>query len=212
MYGRDYGDKQLNFEASGALLDASLVMRDKETDSWWSIMTSDSIGGPLEGTQLVELPIGEKSTWKDWRAKHPDSRVLSVDGMEHIDRNAYEGYFQSEQTFRNLEITDTRLGPKAPIFSFRWKDKPYAVPHAKIEGGRILELPGKPRVSALLFREKKASLFASTRAYRVEGPRGPRDLRALLEQADQGKLEPLIGFDTFWYSWVSVNKDTDLLP
>ena len=41
------GDEELNFEASGALLDASLVMRDRETDSWWSIMTSDAIGGDL---------------------------------------------------------------------------------------------------------------------------------------------------------------------
>ena len=30
-------------------MDASLVMRDRETDSWWSIMTSDAIGGELDG-------------------------------------------------------------------------------------------------------------------------------------------------------------------
>ena len=83
VYGRKHGDQELNFEASGALLDASLVMRDRETDSWWSIMTSDAIGGELEGDELEELPLGEKSTWKDWVARHPQTLVLSVEGREH---------------------------------------------------------------------------------------------------------------------------------
>ena len=71
MYDRKVGGKELNFEASGGLLDASLVMRDRETDSWWSIMTADAIGGDLRKTELVELPVGEKMQWKDWLARHP---------------------------------------------------------------------------------------------------------------------------------------------
>ena len=60
VYGRKVGERELNFEASGALMSASLVMRDRETDSWWSIMTSDAIGGQLDGADLEELPYGEK--------------------------------------------------------------------------------------------------------------------------------------------------------
>ncbi len=73
MYDREYGDRELNFEASGALWQASLVMRDRETDSWWSIMTSAAIGGELDGTDLVELPYGEKTTWGKWRKRYPDT-------------------------------------------------------------------------------------------------------------------------------------------
>jgi hypothetical protein len=43
-------------------MQATLVLRDRETDSWWSIMTSDAIGGELDGTDLEELPFGEKTT------------------------------------------------------------------------------------------------------------------------------------------------------
>ena len=64
VYGRTVGERTLDLEPSGALLSASLVMRDRQTDSWWSIMTSKAIGGPLEGTALPELPVGEKTTWK----------------------------------------------------------------------------------------------------------------------------------------------------
>ena len=74
MYDRKIANRELSFEASGALKKATLVMRDRETDSWWSIMTSNAIGGELEGAELVELPVGEKTTWGAWRARHPALR------------------------------------------------------------------------------------------------------------------------------------------
>ena len=112
VYDRNVNGKELNFEASGALLDASLVMRDRETDSWWSIMSSTSIGGDLDETRLKELPVGRKSTWKDWVEAHPDTVVLSIRGHEHVENNPYDNYFSSEETFRGLVIEDTRLAPK----------------------------------------------------------------------------------------------------
>ena len=96
MYDREFGDRELNFEASGALWQAALVMRDRETDSWWSIMTSQAIGGDLEGADLVELPYSEKVTWAEWRARYPDSLVLSVEGRQHEPKNRYDNYFASD--------------------------------------------------------------------------------------------------------------------
>jgi len=69
VYGRSYGGQDLRFEASGGLMHAALVMRDKETDTYWSIMTGDAIAGDLRGTPLEELPLGEKAQWKDWVAR-----------------------------------------------------------------------------------------------------------------------------------------------
>ena len=80
MYGREYGDQVLRFEASGGLLNASLVMRDKETDSFWSIMTGDALSGELKGTSLVELPYGEKVRFGEWVERYPDTLVLTVKG------------------------------------------------------------------------------------------------------------------------------------
>jgi len=102
-------------------MDASLVMRDRETDSWWSIMTSDAIGGELNGADLVELPKGEKTTWKDWRQRHPDTLVLSVGGEEHVENNPYDNYFSSDSGFRDIAARDDRLETKAPVFTFQLK-------------------------------------------------------------------------------------------
>lgn len=197
-------------------MDASLVMRDRETDSWWSIMTSDAIGGELDGADLVVLPQGEKATWRDWRKRHPETLVLSVDGAEHIDNNPYDNYFASDSTFRDLEIDDHRLAPKEPIYSFWWADEPYAVPHSAFAGGKILEVDGWNDKRLLLYRGKKASIFESTRGWVVPATLVTEagKTKALLELVRTGEAteaEQLNGFDTFWYNWVSVNEDTHLV-
>lgn len=206
--GRDGETRELTFEASGALLDASLVMRDRETDSWWSIMTSDAIGGSLEGAELQELPVSEKTTWGDWKRGHPDTVVLSVEGVEHVERNPYETYFTSEGTFRDLEIDDDRLAPKEPIFAFWLDGRPWAVPHAAIEGGAAFRLSsgdgGRERWVAF-HRAPGAAVYASSRGWALDG-----EVREVGPEPPPG-AEPLEGFDTYWYTWVSVNEESGLL-
>ena len=212
VYDRSVAGRELNFEASGALMTASLVMRDRETDSWWSIMTSDAIGGELEGQDLVELPLGEKLRWGAWRERHPESLVLSVDGREHEPRNPYDDYFGSdERTFRGLEVDDDRLGPKESIFSFWLDGRPWAATHEAIAGGRVFEAAGQ---RVFLHRQPGASMFASTDALLVSAELAERPAEEILAAAAQGTpgVERLPGFDTFWYVWVAVNSDTELLP
>lgn len=196
-------------------MDASLVMRDRETDSWWSIMTSDAIGGKMEGADLVELPYGEKSTWKDWVARYPDTRVLSVGGVEHIERNPYDNYFSSDETFRDLKITDHRLEPKEAIFTFWVGDQPWAVPHAAYEGGRLFEVEGLDGKLVLLYRTPGASLFESTKAYLVAAEQAAgadaAELVARAKTTASDGIETFTGFDTFWYSWIAVNEGSKLL-
>ncbi len=212
MYDRRYGEQELNFEASGALMKASLVMRDKETDSWWSIMTSDAIGGEMEGAPLVELPLGEKSPWGNWRARHPDTLILSIDGREHDLSDGYAGYWTTERTFRNLEIDDLRLKPKAPIYSFWFDGEPFAVAHKTFTGGRFFDLTGGGH-RIYLYRERGSSMFASTRAFLVLGnlDAKKRDSEAVLAELQEDGSPTLGGFDTFWYSWVVINENTHLL-
>jgi len=211
VYGRRYGSRELNFEASGGLLEASLVMRDRETDSWWSIMTSTAIGGELEGAGLEELPVGEKTTWGDWKQRYPTTKILSVDGKEHELTNSYDNYFGSEGTFRDLQITDDRLDPKAQIFSFWHDGRPFAAAHEAFVGGVIFALDDGARI--FLHRDAGASFFASTDAYRLDDTVDdkPRRLWKRINAGDHSGVEVLPGFDTYWYTWVSVNEGSELI-
>ena len=195
-------------------MEASLVMRDRETDSWWSIMTSDAIGGELDGSDLVELPQGEKMTWKAWRVRHPETVVLSVEGEEHVENNPYDNYFASDGTFRDIEVDDRRLEPKASIYSFWLDGEPYAIPHESYEGGKVFEIKGLDGKRVFLYRPKGSPIFEGTRAYLVDEEMANSKTDKLLAMAGSGQgssIEALPGFDTFWYNWVAINENTHLI-
>lgn len=218
MYGRDYDGKTLNFEASGGLTNASLIMQDKQTNTYWSLMKGQALAGDLKGEALEELPIGEKTTWKEWREKHPDTKVLSVNSQED-GRNPYRGYFRDKKGFRGLKAKDQRLKTKSPIFAFRRGEKTFAVPYSEFESGGVVEVPGDGYV--FLYRSSKDEIFRSTSVYfseagfaKTEGVWTEKKTGDKFDQAsrsfgdDVGRLK---GFDTFWYNWSLNNPKTELL-
>ena len=222
MYDRTYQGRELQFEASGGLAFASLVMQDKQTDSYWALMLGESVGGELEGTPLRELPIGEKAQWKDWRTAYPHTRVLSIAGVEHVPVNPYADYFQSQQGFRSTQASDSRLPTKEPIFAFRIDDQAFAVPYSRIAGGRSYSI-GKRTL--FLYRSPQDALFASTHAfvstqqegYVQEGGVWHEEPGGATFDPDSGvfshpaRSRPLSGFDTFWYNWSLTNPGTRVL-
>ena len=225
MYDRKYGDKLLNFEASGALYHSALVMQDDQTETYWAIMASKAIGGPMKGSELVELPLSTKTTWAEWVAKHPDTLVLHHKGTSHIESNPYDNYFQSDKTFRPVDRPDQRLPLKASVFAFTYGEKPFVVTHEKAEGGLV----GKAGGQGIFFhRPKDSSFYRSTLAYRLADGDKPIRLKrkkgrwqaegyGLLDPASgvfsesRLKLEPLVGIDTFWYIWFQYHPKTRII-
>ena len=126
--------------------------------------------------------------------------------------NPYDSYFTSEGTFRDLQIDDDRLPPKEDIFSFWLDGRAYAVTHRAAEGGKLYEVDGR---TLLFYREPGTSFYASSSAYILDtdqtNGRSAAELAARLAQGDMTGAERLNGFDTFWYSWVAINKDSQLL-
>ncbi len=217
MYGRTYGGRELHFEASGGLLHWSLVLQDDETESYWSIMTGDSLAGEYRGTRLEELPFGVKTQWKDWVAQHPGTDILSVDGVEHIDNNPYDNYFKSSEGFRGTEADDDRLPTKAAIYAFTLGDRRYAVPFATIEGGATLTAGEEP---VFLYRPPGVEMFYSTLAFRGKfvkrGGAWHHEGSGASVDAATGKLSgprprALDGFDTFWFNWSMTHPETEIL-
>ena len=223
MYGREYGGKTLNFEASGGLIHASLVMQDKETDSYWSIMSGESLAGEYQGTRLLELPVGAKMRWKDWVAEHPETLVLSVDGVEHAERNPYDSYFSSRDGFRGAVADDPRLRTKETIYAFQLDGRAYAVPFSLFEGGGAFEAGGE---HLFLYRPAGVEMFYSTVAYRsaedgfehrdgvwrhtASGAVFDREAERFAS-SDGTELPRLDGFDTFWFNWSMTHPETDVL-
>lgn len=64
------------FGVSGLLYRRNLLMYDHETNSLWSQLATQAVTGPLAGASLPILPA-EHTTWEDWKARHPQTSVLS---------------------------------------------------------------------------------------------------------------------------------------
>jgi hypothetical protein len=223
VYGREYKGRELRFEPSGGLIANSLVMMDKETDSYWSTIGGVSLTGEYEGTRLEELAVSEKIQWKDWVAKHPDTLVLSIDGVEHEPVNPYANYFSSESGFRGSEAEDDRLATKASIFGFQRDGRPYAIPFEAFEAGAVFDV-GEHKI--FLYRPRDVEIFYSTLAF-VDAGRGfaRRDgtwvhlesgarfdpIQASFSGGKGGEIRRLDGFDTFWFNWSMTHPDTEVL-
>ena len=217
MYGREYGGKELNFEPSGGLLHASLVMQDKETDTYWSIMTGTALAGDLAQTELVELPIGVKAQWKDWVKDYPETMVLSIKGVEHEANNPYDNYFESDEGFRGAAARDNRLPTKEAVYAFQIEGAAYAMRFSSFENGKIFKVGDR---EIFLFRPSGVEIFYSTLAF-VSGDSEFEHYDGVWRHRSGAKFDPeagsfggvkrLDGFDTFWFNWSMTHPETKIL-
>jgi hypothetical protein len=67
----------LTFEHARFLHQGSFVMYDRETISLWLHTTGEAVVGEHLGRTLEFLP-SSVTTWKKWRAEHPETFVLNV--------------------------------------------------------------------------------------------------------------------------------------
>ena len=141
MYARSVGDTSLTLIVSGKLWRNSLIMMDEETGTLWSHVTGEAMEGPLAGRRLATSP-SVQTTWAEWRAAHPGTRVLKK--SEEILSSRYQRYFDDpERTglFRTFWLQD-RMPGKAKIHGV------VRGPHAVAVADAAL-VPGEPRTFEL---------------------------------------------------------------
>lgn len=78
---------------SGRLLNSNLVMYDRESGTLFSQIAATGLRGDHQGRSLVEVNL-IWTTWERWRAKHPDTRVLSerTGHLRNYTRDPYGSY------------------------------------------------------------------------------------------------------------------------
>ncbi len=92
MYDRQITeDTTLTFGVSGMLYRNGLIMYDHQTESLWSHILGQAIGGQYQGVQLNFVPALH-TEWSNWKARHPETRVISP-GL--YGRDPYESYYAS---------------------------------------------------------------------------------------------------------------------
>jgi uncharacterized protein DUF3179 len=208
-------DAPFEFGSSGLLYRSNKLMYDQQTHSLWNQFTGRPVVGALTGSgiELAVLPVTITS-WQDWRARHPGTKVLSLDTgykRDYTPGRPYGEYFASADLMFPMLVPDERLAPKDYVFALRGpQDKAWSL--AAFEGGRVINdeaggealvLVGDAATRSVRAYEAGERRFAATadpailsadgEDWRVEesglvGPRGER-------------LARLPGHIAYWFAW-----------
>ena len=117
MYAREIGGTTYEFGVSGKLIMNGLVMYDRQTDTFWSQVTSEAVQGPLAGTRLKAI-AATQTTWEAWRTVNPDTVVLDKRGGFRSDNYA-SYYLSGRRGVLGSENNDSRLAPKDLVIGYQ---------------------------------------------------------------------------------------------
>lgn len=119
LYKSEHDGVNHELGTSGFLYRSNKLMYDRETQSLWSTLWGKPVVGPLVGQGIeLELMSVVTTTWDAWRARHPDTRVLSLDTgyvRDYSEGAAYREYFATDELMFGVPKLDGRLKNKDEI-------------------------------------------------------------------------------------------------
>lgn len=122
------GGKKYKLGTSGFLYRSNKLMYDQATQSLWSTVKGEPVIGPLvdKGIKLEHLGM-VTTTWGEWKRRHPDTTVLSLDTGHRRDYGegvAYSDYFSDHRLMFNTPFNDDRLQNKQEVLALVFPASP----------------------------------------------------------------------------------------
>jgi hypothetical protein len=209
------------FGVSGDLVNSNLIMYDRKTQSRWPQMVGTATSGPLKGQSLERFRV-LWSSWKDWRALHPGTLVLSrrTGFARDYFRDPYGGsynpptgyYATGKPTFPTLN-SDSRLKPKTIITGARTAQGSIAFSKSSLRSAYV--------VDAALDTETVLTAFYDGRLDTVYVYHNPqqRNFRYARGRFSDGSgswhasdvpLEPVHAYDAMWFAWSAFFPQTQV--
>lgn len=127
-YKTDVGDRHFDLGTSGFLYRSNKLMYDRETQSLWNTIKGEPVLGPLAGEGItLEFFSVVTTTWGEWKKRHPETSVLSLETGHKRDYGegaAYQQYFANDKLMFNTPFSDKRLKNKQEILALRFAASP----------------------------------------------------------------------------------------
>lgn len=215
------------FGTSGLLYRSNKLMVDRQTLSLWNNLTGEPVVGRLARSpvRLPVLPL-TRTTWKDWRTRHPGTTVLALDD-EAARRWGYDyrpgmaDRRRSGVSFPVWQKSDA-LDPKDEVFAVRLSGaaKAYALEAVLKErvindrlGEESLVVVGDPASGAVRAYRRRDRTFRPGS--------GPSELvdeagrawavgEESLTREGEPALERLPGHQAFWFGWYGFFPQTEV--
>jgi hypothetical protein len=210
---------------SGFLYRSSKLMYDHATKSFWSTLQGKPVVGPLVGKDIkLNQRYLVTTTWGDWKKRHPDTTVLSLNTGHRRDYGegvAYRDYFSTDKLMFTVSALDKRLLNKDEVLVFRNDEEQLAIAIKFLAKQRIYhDTIGDQNIVVL------ADAYGTSRAYDANevsfeswnGNDQAIDSNGLrwkvLEEAltsGDRKLRRMPSHNVFWFGWVSQFPETRLV-
>ncbi|MBI3413039.1 MAG: DUF3179 domain-containing protein [Candidatus Aenigmarchaeota archaeon] len=131
--------KKATFRVTGLLYNANDLLVDIETRSYWQQITGEAVVGDAIGKNLTKIPT-EMTTWALWKAKYPDTLVMSSDtGFDRdYGTDPYGGYEESDKTWYFPKKEDGRLFVKDIIYGVAFNEGSKAYPKSNVTSDGVI--------------------------------------------------------------------------
>ncbi|MFT5663014.1 MAG: hypothetical protein ACI9JR_000395, partial [Gammaproteobacteria bacterium] len=121
LYKTNHNGVQHHLGTSGFLYRSNKVMYDKNTQSLWNTTWGEPVVGPLVGKNIrLKRSYLVTTTWEEWKRRHPNTTVLSIDTKHQRDYSegvAYKQYFATDELMFSTSTPDHRLKNKDEILA-----------------------------------------------------------------------------------------------
>ncbi len=121
LYKTNHKGIQHHLGTSGFLYRSNKVMYDKDTQSLWNTTWGEPVVGPLVGKKIrLERSYLVTTTWGEWKRRHPNTTVLSLNTGHQRDYGegvAYNQYFATDDLMFSTSTPDHRLNNKDEILA-----------------------------------------------------------------------------------------------
>lgn len=214
---------------SGFLYRSNKLMYDQATQSLWNTILGEPVIGPLADQDIsLETMSVVTTTWEEWKKRHPDTQVLSLDTGHERDYSegaAYREYFATDALMFNVPVLDKRLKNKQEVLSLyfpAYPDYPLAISAKFLKKHSVYEdqigekslvvltdASGANRVyerKGLHFKswdQEKKVLDTSGRIWTLS--------EEALRSEDGQVLQRLPSHRAFWFGWYSMHPKTRLI-
>ncbi len=190
------GGRTLSFGVSGLLYNSDVLLYDRETQSLWSQIAAKAFTGSMKGTQLEAVPLAH-TTWADWRARHPNSLVLSTETgyVRDYGRDPYAGYAESERTFFPVKMRGEGFHPKERVLGVTvgtvHKAYPFVELAKRAGTGKGATLNFDDVVGGRPLKIRYSPQHQSAEAFGADG-------------------KPIAATTLFWFAWYAFHPSTEV--
>ena len=216
----------MTFGVSGMLYRNGLIMYDHQTESLWSHIVGQSIGGEYQGTHLAFIPTLH-TDWQSWRERHPDTLVISPalfgpDSYTSYYASSSEGVIgrgtfgggpeRGDDIYSKEYVIGVRLGGEVRAYPFSVLNREPVV-NDEVGGVPVAVFFDKATASGMVFDRRLDDGTILNFEAGLDDPTAVRDTetqsewdrltgRAIRGDLEGTKLIPAPITYAFWFGWI----------